>query len=387
MRSPRLNFFEADWARKLNRETRLIYPMPVLNTAVSLLLAPIFFGRRFFAALANAVFSRRESFRVRIAGLAHFVVACHWARSLRKQDVSLIHSQWIQSGGTIGMYGAWLIDVPFSFTGHAVDLFRERAALNDKIARANFIVCISNFHRQFYLDHGARLEQLLTAYCGIDVDQFEFEPRQWDHDQPHIISLGRLVEKKGFDYLIDACAILRDRGIPFRCTIAGDGPLETRLRNRVSERSLMDVVEVPGKAISQEDLAAFLHSGHIFAQPCVWSRDNDVDGTPRSLMEAMACGLPSVSTRIAGIPDVIEDGVSGLLVDPNDAAGLADALETILRNPSLADRISRGGRARIEAKFNLADCLDPLVARYRETLGQRGEPMANISSAQIEDEA
>ena len=125
--------------------------------------------------------------------------------------MSLIHSQWIHSCGTVGMYGAWLLDVPFSFTGHAVDLFRDRVALDDKIRRAEFIVCISEFHRRFYLEHGARPQRLHVVYCGIDTGAFAFHRhrREGRFREP---SVGRLVEKKGFNDLIQACGILADRG-------------------------------------------------------------------------------------------------------------------------------------------------------------------------------
>jgi glycosyltransferase involved in cell wall biosynthesis len=115
----------------------------------------------------------------------------------------------------------------------------------------------------------------------------------------------------------------------------------------------------------QEELPGFLSAADIFAQPCVWSRDNDVDGTPRTLMEAMAIGLPSVATRIAGIPDIIQDGQSGLLVEPNDAASLAGALQRLIEDPALADRLATAGRAQIEEKFQIDACLEPLAEAFR----------------------
>ena len=282
------------------------------------------------------------------------------------EPVDLIHSQWIHSGGTVGMYGAWLLGVPFSFTGHAADLFRNRVALEDKIRRADTIVCISEFHRQLYLDHGARPEQLLTVYCGIDVAAYPFRPRPRIAAEPlRILSIGRLVDKKGFDVLVEACRILRDRGVPFACEIAGNGPLENDLRRQVEAAELGERVTITGKPVLQEDLPGWLASGHLFAQPCVWSKDNDVDGTPRTLMEAMSTGMASVSTRLAGIPDIIEDGRSGLLVEPYDAEGLADALERLITDPDLAGRLAQGGRERVLDRFNLETCVEPLVERFR----------------------
>ncbi len=368
MRDPGQHFFEAEWARQLNADTVLIYPLSAPKLALALLLAPFRFRSRFFGCLKNALFGDRESARARIASIVHVFVASYWAAGLAGAPVSLIHSQWIHSCGTIGMYGAWLLGVPFSFTGHAVDLFRDRVALRDKIARAEFIVCISEFHRSLYLEHGADRTQLITVRCGIDVDRFEFRQRRTAGEPAHIITLGRLVEKKGNRYLVDACRLLRDRGVRFRCTIAGDGPLTEALRRQVEEWKLGDVVTVTGSPVMQEELPEFMQSGDVFAQPCVWSSDNDVDGTPRTLMEAMACGVPSVSTRIAGIPDIIDDGRTGLLVPPNDSAALAHAIVRIIENRGLAATLSRGGREKIARDFSLPDCLLPLEERFRVML-------------------
>lgn len=367
MRQPHLHFFRSAWASRINEATRLIYPMPVIGTAVSLLMAPILFRGRFLSGLLNALFGKRESLRVRISASAHFFVACHWARQLRRDDVSLIHAQWIHSAGTIGMYGAWLLGVPFSFTGHAVDLFRERVALEDKVRRSDFIVCISSFHRDLYRTLGAREEQLHLVYCGIDLDQFEFAPRPVD-ERPRILSIGRLVEKKGFEVLIDACAILKQRGVDCECVIAGEGPLAASLKKRVDDRDVRQRVTVTGRKVLQEELSDWMGTGHIFAQPCVWASDSDVDGTPRTLMEAMACGLAAVATRLTGIPDIIEDGRSGRLVDPNDAEGLAGALQELIADETLRRRIAEGGRKRVEEKFQIDRCLEPLAALFRKRI-------------------
>lgn len=379
LRGPHQNFFGSPEADQLNRETRLIYPLPKRDFALSMLLAPFLFGTRYFAALGNALFGRRENQRARIAAIAHFFVACHWARGLRRrrreEPIDLIHAHWIHSAGTVAMYGAWLLGVPFGFTGHAVDLFRDRVALDDKIERGDPIICISEFHRNFYLERGARPQALHIVYCGIDTSDFGFrsKPRT---GPPRIASVGRLVEKKGFHLLIDACKLLADRGLDFTCVIAGDGPLEKELRRQVADLGLENRVEVTGKPLLQEELPGFLAAADLFAQPCIWSKDNDVDGTPRTLMEAMAVGLPSVSTRLAGIPDIIEDGESGLLVEPNDTQGLADALERLIRDPALADRLAAGGRAQIEAKFEIDSCLEPLAALFLSHLSVVRDPLS-----------
>lgn len=373
MRPPHQSFFGSDWAKTINRETQYLYPFRPFKILGAVAMAPFRYRERFAKAALNAMFSSRENPRARIAGIAHLLIACDWANDLRDEDVHLIHSQWIQSGGTIGWYAARLLNKPFSFTGHAVDLFRDRAALKDKIRDAAFIVSISEFHSQFYLDEGADPDQLNLVYCGIDLQEFEYEYRPIE-GRARILSFGRLVEKKGFDTLIEAAAELRRRGREIDVSIAGSGPEEAALRALSRQLGVEDIVEITGKALQQEAIAPWFKAGHIFAQPCCWSSDNDVDGIPRSLMEAMACGLPSITTRVAGLPDLVVDGKSGQLVEPKSVLQLADAIERLMDDPEFAEQMSRGGRKHVEQHFNLVDCLEPLVELFRKQLQDKAEP-------------
>jgi colanic acid/amylovoran biosynthesis glycosyltransferase len=333
----------------------------------SIVVSPFLYKRRFFSALLNALFSSRENVRARFAGIAHLFVACHWARNIRFKNYQLIHSQWIQSGGTIGFYASWLLDISFSFTGHAVDLFRDRCALKDKIERADFIVAISEFHRQFYINEGADPDKIHIVYCGIDLSEYRYQYVR-SSDPFKILSFGRLVEKKGFSTLIHACSLLRDQGKEFQCEIAGSGPEYQALVDLIGDLNLSHIVTVTGQPLKQEEIEIWMCQGDIFAQPCCWSKDNDIDGIPRSLMEAMAVGLPSISTRVAGIPDLIEHKSSGLLIDENDIKALSDAILLLQENWSMREEISKSGRRMIERKFNLDNCLDPLVEIFQKKI-------------------
>ena len=362
---PRNSYFSSADIQEMAEETNEIYPLSWTSVLISTLAAVPRFRGAFFAALWNALTGKRESLRIRAVGIWHLMVACHWAGVLKSETVSHIHSQWIHSAGTVAMYGAWLIGRPYSFTGHAADLFRERCALRDKIRRASFIVCISEFHRQFYLDNGARPEQLVVAYCGIDTAHFAPNRRVRPEGEPvHILSSGRLVEKKGFHVLIEACVLLRDRGLDFRCTIAGSGPMEAELRSQVLANGLEDLVAITGTALKQEDIPAFMVTGDVYCLPCVWASDNDVDGLPQMLMEAMACGLPAASTRLVGIPDLIRHEETGLLTDSGDAKGLAEALVRLIDDPAFATRLAEAGRDHLVENFDINTCLEPLIKRY-----------------------
>lgn len=369
MRLPDSVFYSSDWARELNESTRSIYPCPWIQFIFSILLAPFLFRGRFCACLWNALTGKRESLRARIAGLAHCLAACHWARMLRHEEVSHIHAQWAHSCATIGMYGAWLMGKTFSFTGHGADLWRDRCALEDKIRRATFIACISEFHRKLYLENGARPEQLTIVYCGINPELFFPKELTFEEDQPlRIRSSGRLVEKKGYEYLIDACKILVDEGIKVECAIVGNGPLDGALQERVRRHGIENSVQVLGRSIKYEEMAAFLHGGDVYCLPCVWSADNDADGLPAVLFEAMASGLPAVSTDLVGIPDLITDGVNGLLVPPRDAGALAEALRRLHEDHEFARRLAGAGLRTVHEKFNLATCVNPLIEHYRAIL-------------------
>lgn len=374
MRAPDKLLHDSPWAVAMNRRTELMYPLPLLAIFLSLLAAPFRFRGRFFSALWNAFFGRREHLRARLAGIAHFVVACHWATGLLRsaRPVAQIHSQWINSCGTIAMYGAWLLDAPFSFTGHATDLFRNRCALLDKIERANFIICISTFHRDFYLQNGARPEQLVIAYCGIDLSWF-YPPAAGSRapSRPYrVMSSGRLVEKKGFSDLIDACKLLADRGERFECVIGGSGPLEAELKAQIQKLGLGDRITVTGKALLQEKIVDFMHGGDVYVLPCVWASDGDVDGLPQMIMEAMASGLPAISTRLVGIPDLLRHEDTGLLVEPNNPAQLADAMARLMHDAALAARLSENGQRLLKQTFDLNNCLEPLIDQFRQSMAK-----------------
>ena len=370
LRRPETTFFESSDVATLDRETHSIYPLPVFGLLVSLLTAPLRFRGRLAGALWNALTGPRESAAARMRMLGHLAVACHWARVHRDAPVAHIHAQWVHSNGSVAMYTAWLLGVSWSFTGHASDLYRERVGLADKIRTAEFIVCISSFHRDFFLEQGARPEQLVIVYCGVDVSRFSFRDREPAAMAGRILSSGRLVEKKGFAVLIDACAELRDRGLEFSCRIAGSGPLEGTLRARIARAGLKERVTLTGEPLSQEAIPGFMAEGAIYCLPCVRARDGDIDGLPQMLMEAMACGLPVVSTKLVGIPDLVDEG-SGILVEAEDVKGLADALEALLGDPARRRRLAAAGRRTVEERFPLPEALDPLVGRFRPKVEAR----------------
>jgi glycosyltransferase involved in cell wall biosynthesis len=271
---------------------------------------------------------------------------------------------------TLALIVSRLTGVPFSFTAHANDIFANPIMLAEKIANANMINAISDYNARFLCDFvpdPRTRAEIRVVRCGIDVTDFAPTKRPSPNEEPTILAVGRLVEKKGYPYLIEACGFLADRGHRFRCLIVGDGPQQALLQKMIDERELNGVVQLIGP-VFQEHLKEYLAQADIITLPCVVAQDGDMDGIPNSLMEGMAMEIPAVSTRLSGIPELIDHLENGLLVEPNDAAGLADALALLLDDAELRLRLGRAARAKIVAEYEIGANADRLLEIFRDSL-------------------
>jgi glycosyltransferase involved in cell wall biosynthesis len=191
-------------------------------------------------------------------------------------------------------------------------------------------------------------------------------------EAPLLLAVGRLVEKKGFDRLVDACALLRERGLPFRCRIVGEeGSAGPALRARIAAHGLENQVELQ-PAMAQDRLRDIYREAAVFALPCRVMEDGDRDGFPNVLAEAMAMGVPVVSTPISGIPEMIDDGVHGLLVDGSPVS-LAAAIELVLTQPQLQARLAAAARERIVERFDSRQTTAALRDLFLRQLQPAGE--------------
>lgn len=218
-------------------------------------------------------------------------------------------------------------------------------------ADAAAVVTVSDYNRMHLeATYGDAASGVTRIYNGLDLKRFELMPATRAGDA--ILAVGRVVEKKGFDVLIDACAILRERGVRFRCRIVGDGIDGASLRDRIARLDLGALVQLEGPR-PHADLFGLFREAAVFVAPCVVAADGDRDGLPTVLLEAMALGTPCVSTAVTGIPELVHDGETGLCVPPRDPAALADALERMLADPDLGARLATRARARVEQAFDI----------------------------------
>ncbi|MES2571990.1 MAG: glycosyltransferase family 4 protein [Verrucomicrobiota bacterium] len=270
---------------------------------------------------------------------------------LRGEGITHVHAHF---GGMAARTAWWLRKlhgITYSFTGHANDIFCENefpVSNADLVREAKFVVTETDYARQWMEQkHPRALGKVFRVYNGIDRD---FPPRKPLPALPLILSVGRYVEKKGFTDLIESCRLLRNRGERFECRIVGGGPLQETLDAQINEAGLQEVVRLLGPR-SQNEVRQLLSEAHLFVLACVPESAGGSDNLPTVIMEAMMCGVPVVSTRVAGVPEMIRHDRSGLLVEPRNPAALAEAIARLLRNPELGETFSMRGHETATASF------------------------------------
>lgn len=277
----------------------------------------------------------------------------------RSRGISHLHAHFGSDATTVALLAARMMGGTYSFTAHAKDIYHtyvneeaDRAMRQTKIREAAFVTTVSNYNadylRKLCPEAGNRIKRL---YNGIDLSAFT--PVLADRQVPgRVIAVGRLVEKKGFSVLIDACSQLRDRGVTFECHIVGDGPLHDVLAQQIDDLGLQQSVQLVGPQ-PQEALVDLMDTATLAVLPCIVTDSGDRDGLPTVLLEAMAKALPIVTTTVSGGPEIVDHKKTGLLCSPGDPTAFADAMEQLLSNPSLARRMGKQGRDHAQQRFDL----------------------------------
>ena len=289
------------------------------------------------------------------------------ASEVRRRAIDHLHAHFASAPATVSRLASRLAKVPYTFTAHAKDIFHESVRPEDlrrKLADAAAVVTVSGYNSDHLRRaYGAAAARVQRVYSGVDLEEFRYESPA--ERPPRIAAVGRLIEKKGFADLVDACAILRDRGIAFRCEIVGTGPLELALRALVQQRSLEGLVQLLGPRPRCE-VIEHIRSAAVLAAPRVVGSDGDRDGLPTVLLESMALGTPCVATDVTAIPELLKPGEAGLVVPEHDPPALAGALERLLTDPMLRERAATHARRRMEADFDIRRTAAQLRAIFQE---------------------
>jgi glycosyltransferase involved in cell wall biosynthesis len=298
---------------------------------------------------------------------------------IKSLGIDLIHAHFATWAATTALFVSDLTGIPYSFTAHARDIYHERVdktVLAEKMAKARFVITVSDFNKRYLeglLCSEGRSGQIIRLYNGIDLEQFR--PLDIEKEPNLLLGVGRLTSKKGFKYLIEACKILCERGRDFRCVIIGKGDERATLEKLVEQYSLEQKISLPG-AKTQAEVMRIIQKATVFVLPCIVNSDGDRDGLPTVLIEAMALGVPVVSTDVTGIPEIIAHERTGLLVEEKNSKTLADAIETLLDSESLCEKLSRAALVKVREEFNVVENVKTLKG-YFLSGGSCDQPPSN----------
>ena len=285
-----------------------------------------------------------------------FINSVLLAMKFKRDDIKHIHAHFALDACTVCMLISMYTRIPYSFTVHAHDIFIPQLSefIEEKFKQAKFSVSISEYNKNFVLNNypAVNSHSIKVIHCGLYVSHFHRKKKD-EKETFNILSIGRLVEHKGFKYLIEACWLLRkETKLNFVCKIVGGGHDRLILDKLIRRLHLDKTVHLLG-ALDQADIKRELTKADLFVLPCVVETSGMKDGIPVVLMEAMAMGIPVVSTSVSGIPELIQDG-AGLLVEPRNATELAKAIKKICSLPVEERRVmARRGAAVVEKEFNL----------------------------------
>ena len=284
-----------------------------------------------------------------------FFQAVALADVLRRGKFNHLHAHFANLPTSVAALVHSLCGISYSFTAHAKDIYlTEPAELKRKIEGATCVLTCTGYNQRYLTDLSPGSTPIHLAYHGVDVGRFDSAGASATAKSgAHLIlSVGRLCEKKGFPYLIRACRILKDRGYQFQCKIIGFGELESELKALIAELDVADCVALLGK-MTQDEVILVYQAASVFVLPCLVAEDGDRDGIPNVLMEAMVSKVPVISTGISGITELVEHMIDGILVAERDVRGIADAMETLILQPQLRQRLGENGRTKVLRRFAL----------------------------------
>jgi colanic acid/amylovoran biosynthesis glycosyltransferase len=316
--------------------------------------------RKFMRAFRLAMHIGSPGLRGRLWPLAYLIEACLLARRLGKIGAQHLHNHIGRNSAAVAMLASTLSEIPFSLTIHGPTEFDmpHTLALNEKIRRARFTIAISEFGRSQLMRWSDPRDwpRIHVIRCGVGDAFLSDDDSSPVPDVNRIVAVGRLVEQKGHLLLIDAIARLVSNGIDVQLDLIGDGPLRSAIQSSIARHGLSDEVRLLGWRTSDEVRSAIEQSRALVLP-------SFAEGLPVVLMEAMALGRPVVASRIAGIPELIEDRISGWLVSPGNADELADALRELLLTPvPRLSQMGRRGRERVRRQHNAAEEASKLAA-------------------------
>jgi glycosyltransferase involved in cell wall biosynthesis len=325
--------------------------LPIILANFSFLLKkPITYFKTLFEVLGGT-FGSMNFF---MGALAYFPKAVRFAYEMQRLGIEHVHAHFCNHPAVVALIIHRLTDIPYSFTAHGSDLHKDKRMLDKKVAASAFAVTVSNFNKGEMIKACGepRREKIHVIHCGMDPEVFLPAEQRNGKSALRIICVGSYEEVKGHKYLVDACRILRERGVDFTCDLIGDGPVREKVAKQIADLNLQDKVIIHGSR-KRQDVADMMRAADVKVLASVPTAEGKREGVPVVIMEAMATGLPVISSQLSGIPELVDDGHTGILTQPGDANALAEALQKLYENPALRFKMGQAGREKVLREFNM----------------------------------
>ena len=327
-----------------------------------LLTQPLTYLRVFIKALRH----RPPGLMSLALGVVYFAEAVVLARELKRRSIGHLHNHFANSGAIVGMLTSSILGIPWSLTLHGISETDYPAGLllGDKIKEATFVACVSYFGRAQAMRTVAanQWQKLFISRCGLQMADLPARPAHRPGHVARVICVARLSPEKAHTGLLLAFAQVLKRGHKAELVLVGDGSERPHIESTIRELGLTGLVRLRGHLSEADTLAEVANSDVLVLA-------SFMEGLPVVLMEAMALGLPAVASRVAGIPELIEDGVEGLLFNPTDWNDLTEKLETLLADPELRERLGAAARIKIEAEFKIETVVKPMYDHFAGIVG------------------
>ncbi len=287
--------------------------------------------------------------------VASTVYQAAWlAREVKLRGITHLHAHFGSVSTSVTRLASHFADVSYTFTAHAKDIFHESVDIDDmtrKFRDASTVVTVSDYNQQYLQQtYGKVADKVQRIYNGLDLSQLYYQSPK--HRPYKIISVGRLVEKKGTSVLIDACSLLKQWGVDFQCQVVGTGNLENNLKQQIETLKLHDCATIIGPR-PQNEVFKLIQESAVFAAPYIIGKDGNRDGLPTVLLEAMALGTPCIGADVTGIPEMLKHEETGLIIPQNNPEALAMALRTLLTSENMRVQLAENARKLMETEFNI----------------------------------
>ncbi|MBI4787777.1 MAG: glycosyltransferase [Chloroflexi bacterium] len=352
--------------RAVRQATTYLLPVKWGKFAAAHLYFAVLHALTYWRLFAYLITRPHPGLRHRFKTALHFIEGVYAAYVLRDAGCDRFHAHFADRAATVALCVSRLLGKPYSLTAHANDLYAGPVLLFEKFKNAQFAVTVSQFNKEYILKNHPTLdaERIVVLHPWVNLDEFQPPATRPQNRRFSILSVARLVEKKGHRYLIEACRLLRARGLHIECWIVGGGPLENELRQVINAEGMADCVRLVGPQ-SKPEVLRRLAAADAFVLASVIAKDGDRDGMPVALAEAMAMQVPVISTNVVGIGELVQDG-AGRLVPPQDPDALAHAIQTVYAMDHAARaEMGRRGRAIVAAGFDVDSGIDRLAELFR----------------------